>query len=242
MSAFLLFNFDFDFFTAKVIESANYSHHFILSCSFAGNLFFMRKGLLVVLLIVVAVAVYWFKFRKTDEPEQPKQQPIQSSLHSDIFNKSVDGLMASYFEIKDAFVDADSAKVKTAVAKFIAAADSVKLEEFKKDSGAIYQSVMAQLGDIKANAESIIHQHDITEMRKDFWNVSENIYPMLKSIHYEGKTLYWQNCPMAFGEDKGANWISNSEEVVNPYLGKNHPTYKATMLHCGEVKDSIKAQ
>ena len=42
-------------------------------------------------------------------------------------------------------------------------------------------------------------------------------------------------------EDKGANWISNTPEIINPYLGKNHPEFKATMLHCGETKDSIKA-
>jgi hypothetical protein len=47
---------------------------------------------------------------------------------------------------------------------------------------------------------------------------------------------------MAFGEDKGANWISNTEEIINPYLGKNHPEFKSGMLHCGEVKDSIKAK
>jgi hypothetical protein len=99
-----------------------------------------------------------------------------------------------------------------------------------------------QLSDIKANAESLLNQTVITEMRQDFRMVSENIYPLLKTIHYEGETLYWQNCPMAFGEDKGANWISNTEEIINPYLGKNHPEFKATMLHCGEVKDSIKAQ
>ena len=45
---------------------------------------------------------------------------------------------------------------------------------------------------------------------------------------------------MAFGEGKEANWISNGVEIVNPYLGKRDPTYGAGMLHCGEVKDTIK--
>jgi hypothetical protein len=80
-------------------------------------------------------------------------------------------------------------------------------------------------------------------MRKDFSMVTEMMYPsFFKAINYEGPKLYLQNCPMAFGEDNGANWISSSEEVINPYLGKIHPEYKATMLHCGEVKDTIKAQ
>ena len=99
-----------------------------------------------------------------------------------------------------------------------------------------------QLGDVKANAESLLNQTDITEIRQDFRMIGESIYPLLKTIHYEGKTLYWQNCPMAFGDDKGANWISNTEEIINPYLGKNHPEFKSGMLHCGEVKDSINAK
>jgi hypothetical protein len=116
------------------------------------------------------------------------------------------------------------------------------LAELKKDSSGIYISAIQQLSDVKANAESLLSQSDITEIRQDFRMIGESIYPLLKTIHYEGKTLYWQNCPMAFGEDKGANWISNTEEIINPYLGKNHPEFKSGMLHCGEVKDSIKAK
>ena len=43
---------------------------------------------------------------------------------------------------------------------------------------------------------------------------------------------------MAFG-DEVANWISNSSEIMNPYLGKKHAKYKDGMLHCGEVTDSL---
>lgn len=202
----------------------------------------MKRILLVAILLLAAFAVYWFKFRSTDAPEQPKQEPIKTSRHSDGFNSSFDRVMNNYFAMKDAFVEADSSGVQQAVKNFIVAVDSLKIDELKKDSSAIFQSATIQLNDIKANAESILKQANITEMRHDFSNVSENIYPLLKLVHYEGKTLYWQNCPMAFGEDKGANWISNTEEIINPYMGKKHPEFKAGMLHCGEVKDSIKAQ
>jgi hypothetical protein len=47
---------------------------------------------------------------------------------------------------------------------------------------------------------------------------------------------------MAFGEDHDANWISNTAEIINPYLGKKNPEFKATMIHCGETKDSIVAK
>ena len=95
------------------------------------------------------------------------------------------------------------------------------------------------IGDIKSNGDAILKETDITEMRQDFRMVSENLFPLLKMIHYEGTKLYWQNCPMAFGEGKDGSWLSNTEEIINPYLGKNHPEFKGSMLHCGEIKDTI---
>jgi hypothetical protein len=139
-------------------------------------------------------------------------------------------------------VNADSSRAKVASGKLVVLADSSRLTELKNDAAGIYESAVMQLGDVKANASSLIQQKDLTEMRQDFRMIGESIYPLLKTINYDGKTLYWQSCPMAFGEDKGADWISNTEEIINPYLGKNHPEYKATMLHCGEIKDSIQAQ
>jgi hypothetical protein len=72
--------------------------------------------------------------------------------------------------------------------------------------------------------------------------VSEFLYPFLKTVGYEGTKIYWQNCPMAFGDDKPANWLSTSAEINNPYLGMHHPEFKSAMLHCGETMDSIYAK
>ena len=202
----------------------------------------MKRILSLLILLLAAFALYWFKFRTTAVAEQPKPVPIKTGRHSAAFNNSFDTLMNYYFTIKEAFVTGDSVNAKVVVQSFIVAADSLKIDELKSDSIAIYQTISMQINDMKANAESILKQSNITEMRRDFWGISENIYPLLKSVHYEGNTLYWQHCPMAFGDDKGANWISSTEEIVNPYMGKIHPEFKATMLHCGEVKDSIKAQ
>jgi len=105
----------------------------------------------------------------------------------------------------------------------------------KKDTSGIYATALSLVGNIKSNAQSVPTESTITAMRKDFQNVTENLFPLLKMIHYEGNTLYLQNCPMAFGEGNDANWISNSPQIINPYLGRKDPT----MVHCGETKDSI---
>jgi hypothetical protein len=194
---------------------------------------------LPLLLIAAAFGVYWFMFKASDTPEAPKQQAIAVAKHSSAFNNSFDTVMTAYFNLKASFVEADSVKAKAEVALLVAALDKLPTDELKKDTTAVFATITQQISDVKANALSITQQPNITEMRKDFSMVSENMYPLLKAIHYAGNVVYWQNCPMAFG-DNGANWISNTKQIVNPYMGKNHPEYKGTMLGCGEVLDSIR--
>jgi hypothetical protein len=190
--------------------------------------------------LVVLVAAYLIDKTGNKKTEEPRQEALKVGVHSEGFNRSVDTLLQAYFAQKDAFVEWDTVKVKQSLGALLAALDRFPVEELRKDSMAVYETVKQQIADIRANAESIAMQTNITEMRQDFRMVSENLYPLLKTIRYNGSTLYWQNCPMAFGDDKGASWISNSEEIVNPYLGKFDPTYKSGMLHCGEVLDSIR--
>ena len=202
----------------------------------------MKKIFLVLVIVLIAFGSYRFFFKeKSQVRPDTKEGPLVTRKHSALFNSYMDSLLNAYFTMKDAFVNADTTAAKAAAAKMIPLADSSRLTELKTDPAGIYESAIAQISDVKANAESLLSQTDLTEMRQDFRMVGESIYPLLKTIHHDGQTLYLQNCPMAFGEDNGANWISNTREIINPYLGKNHPEFKATMLHCGEVKDSIQA-
>ncbi|HEY8690700.1 MAG TPA: DUF3347 domain-containing protein [Chitinophagaceae bacterium] len=199
----------------------------------------MRKFSVVLLVIVVVFAAWRIFFRDKSHTDEPKQQPLKVTVHSGEFNKSIAAVVTQYLSLKDAFVNADTSTIKAEEKKLITVIDSIKIDELKKDTTGIFQSAQAQLSDIISNADAILKETDITEMRQDFRMVSENLFPLLKTIHYEGVKLYWQNCPMAFGESKDANWISSTEEIFNPYLGKNHPEFKGTMLHCGEIKDTI---
>ena len=235
----------FDFFTAKVTETANYSFNCPLSfypLALPKFYIVMKKIFLIVLLAVAAFALYWFKFRGGDAPEAPKQQALTLKDHSDAFSLSVDSLLQQYFAVKDAFVDGDSLKAKQASMAMMAFVNHFSLDELKKDTTGIYQTAADQVALIKTNLEAMGQSQTITDMRHDFKDMSENLYPLLKTVHYKGKTLYWQNCGMPFGENTSANWISSEAKIVNPYLGKNHPVYKSGMLDCGETQDSIKAQ
>jgi hypothetical protein len=203
----------------------------------------MKKAILGILFLVLIFAV-WKIFIKSNPPgvSSPKQQALKAGKHSPEFNAAIDTLIGAYLEMKNDFVEADSIKAKEACKKMLALTDSLKLSELKKDTSGIFDAATAQLSTVKEGADSLIAQTNLTDMRKDFQWVSESLYPLLKTIHYEGPILYWQNCPMAFGEDHDASWISNTSNIINPYLGKKNAEYHATMVGCGETKDSIKAQ
>ena len=204
----------------------------------------MKKILLGLLILILGIAgYYWYMFSKAGGGNSdPKQEALTLKKHSDTFNISVNAAMNAYFDMSAAFVDADTARAKAAAAKFVKLLDTIPMIELKKDTANIYETAMGTFEGIKSNAADILVVGNLQEMRKDFSMVSENLYPFFKIINYEGDKMYWQNCPMAFGDDKEANWVSKTAEVVNPYLGKNHPQFKATMLHCGMVKDTIKAK
>ncbi len=200
----------------------------------------MKRILAIVFLVIVLLGVWWLFF-KTDKPGEEydsETTKIHVSKHSETFNTSITNALDSYFAMQMAFVEADTALAKENAQLFISAVDAIQIQELEKDNAQIMAAAKQQISDIKANAEPILMETDITEMRQDFRMVSENLYPFLRTIEYEGEKVYWQNCPMAFGDNE-ANWLSATRQIANPYLGKNHPEFKSSMLRCGEVKDSI---
>lgn len=205
----------------------------------------MKRIFLLLAICAILFGIYWFKFRATGPtvPEPPKQAPLAVKKHTENFNKNVDSVIYSYLAIKDALVNDDAVNAKVSTTNFIKFLSTFPINELKKDTASIYETAKMNIEDMKSNAVSLNNQTDITEMRKDFNMVTTMMYPsFFKAINYEGQKLYYTNCPMAFGDNEEANWISNSAVIVNPYLGKVHPKYKATMLGCGEVKDSIEAK
>lgn len=204
----------------------------------------MKRFFSALLIILAGASIYWFVIRKKDKgPKAPKMTPMALKKHSESFNKSVDSIVDAYLDMKNAFVEADSAAAKKAATEFIARLDRLPIEEMKKDTALVLATVQGNVADIRSNAASLLQQTDLTEMRKDFSMVTEMMYPsFFTAINYEGPTLYFTNCPMAFDDSVGANWISNSAAISNPYLGKKDPKYHGGMVTCGSVKDSIVAK
>jgi Protein of unknown function (DUF3347) len=201
-------------------------------------------GLLILFLAVAGYVVYKFSVNKGGGDFGEKAERVEKKSASPLFDAGIKSMMTSYFTMKDAFVNADTTAAKAACKAMITAIDSLNMEEFKNDTSGLINTVQPFINDAKSNAVSLLAQTSIKEMRLDFNQLNQQLFPLLSAIKYKEENLYWQNCPMAFDGDKEANWIDNKsgKARTNPYLGKNDPKYGSGMLNCGEDKDSIIAK
>jgi hypothetical protein len=197
----------------------------------------MKKLFWIVLVLLAAFLVYKYAFKK-DEAAKEAPKSLAVSAHSEQFNQSVTDVLNSYYALSAAFVNWDSAAVNKAATDVLAAIGNFKADELKKDSS-IYETALFPLDNSKNSLTAIQQGSTWEEKRRSFQDLSENLRMLLITIKYDQGVVYWQECPMAFGENTIGNWLSAEEKVINPYLGAKDPKYGATMLNCGETKEKI---
>jgi hypothetical protein len=198
----------------------------------------VKKILLILLLLLAGVAVWYFAFnKKKDDPQGPKQQPIVSK-YSHEFNQSVQKMMNAYFSMNEGFVNWDTLTINRQSAELKSALDSIRMDEVKKDSS-IYETAFPFWDNLKVELAGLISDSTLAEKRGSLNIFSENLYNFLRTVRYDQGKVYWQDCPMAFGEDTHGFWLSNTIDIRNPYLGLHHPKYGKSMLICGETRDTL---
>ncbi|MEO7524171.1 MAG: hypothetical protein ABIT58_08760, partial [Ferruginibacter sp.] len=104
----------------------------------------MKRFLALLLLLLVAFAVYWIVFKpKNKAGKTAKMTPIALKTHSAAFNTNVDKTIAAYLDIKNAFVEDDTLKAKESARLFINLLDSIPLQELKKDTAGIFETAQS---------------------------------------------------------------------------------------------------
>jgi hypothetical protein len=177
----------------------------------------MKKWVLLLTLAIIGVlSWYFFVTKKKPKDETPKQQPLAVGEKSDSF----------------------SVAVANHAAELKANLETVNFDELKKDT-VIYQTAVTFIDASKGELETILQPADLTTKRHALNNLSDNMYNLLRTIHYEGAKVYLQECPMAFNDTDPGVWLSSTDSVRNPYMGLHHPRYKSGMLECGGPKDTL---
>jgi hypothetical protein len=140
------------------------------------------------------------------------------------FNRMVE----HYIHLKNGMVASNSSEAKAGAKGMLDAITTIDTLKLTTEQKPVFN---AQIAQIKEDLNHIIDNDDIEHQRGHLNSLSKSIYNLIKSFGSE-KTLYYQFCPMA-NNNNGGHWISEIEEVKNPYFGDE-------MLNCGEVKETIK--
>lgn len=142
----------------------------------------------------------------------------------DGFQKDFKPVLAAYFDLKDAFVNTDVEETKTAASAMLQKVNSLK----ETNLGAMEAE---HLKKIRSMLQAISANNDIENQRDHFIVLSENIIAFASNMETLEKPLYIQHCPMV-NNNEGADWLSLSEEIRNPYFGE-------VMMNCGDTQRKL---
>lgn len=142
---------------------------------------------------------------------------------------SIKGLLTSYLQLKNALAadkSDDAATAGKALAAGFGKFDQASLTPAQKKSFIDIEGDAREMAEhIGESAGKLPHQREHFEM------LSQDMTDLVKLLG-AGQALYVDHCPM-YNNNKGANWLSETKEIKNPYLGTKMPT-------CGTVKEEIK--
>jgi Cu(I)/Ag(I) efflux system membrane fusion protein len=137
-------------------------------------------------------------------------------------------IYTDYMLLKDALIADKFKEGQQITNKLLSDLNKIDMTLF----GAFHNKWMVYNDALKSALQHAEHFKTIEELRAAFYNVSETMLALTKEFHPQNQTIYVQFCPMA-DNNKGANWLSLSEEILNPYFGE-------AMLTCGNVEEILK--
>jgi Cu(I)/Ag(I) efflux system membrane fusion protein len=145
------------------------------------------------------------------------------------FITQINNLLDQYLNLKNYLVQDDSKMAIQAAGNFQKALSGVDMKHLSGDN---HLKWMDLSGGISASLASIINSDGLEQERKAFQTLSKDLYAAIKTFGMMNKTVYYQYCPM-YDNNKGGYWLSETEEIRNPYFGRE-------MLSCGETRETLK--
>ncbi len=138
-------------------------------------------------------------------------------------------LFTEYLSMKDALTNDNLESAKKAGSTILKTVDGLNMSLFTGESHNVWMGLSS---DLKNVLQHVQHFKTLEEIRKAFQQVSNTMIGLETSFNPNEEAIYVMHCPMA-NNNKGADWLSTSKEVKNPYYGQS-------MLTCGEVTKEIK--
>jgi len=164
----------------------------------------------------------------TNEASGTTSSAGTSDQNSTEDNTPATDIITSYLKVKNALANDNDIEAASAATELAKAFNNVDKAALNAEQSQVFTDLEADAIEhaehIASNAGNLVHQ------REHFETLSEEVYELVK-VTGAGQKLYYTNCPM-YNNNKGANWLSESKEVKNPYFGQE-------ILTCGSVKEEL---
>ena len=155
--------------------------------------------------------------------------PVKSMEVPLAFREQLTDIAGEYFKIKHALVESDPTKASAATGSFLNALPAVDMSLLDDEP---HHRWMALLSDLRGMAGEIGTTEDLEEQREHFEHLSMSMIDVVEYFGLQLERVYKMYCPMAF-DDEGAYWLSDREEILNPYFGD-------AMLACGVIEQTYR--
>lgn len=160
----------------------------------------------------------------TDHSSHSKNISVSSKAKAEL-----KPLFTAYFKLKDALVNDNLENAITASKEMGSVLSKVNMGVF---TGEAHNVWMKHSSTLEKELRTANDTKEIGKMRTSFKNISDQMVMLVKTFGAIDQPVFVDYCPMADSE-KGAEWLSTEKEIKNPYFG-------ASMLTCGEIKQTIK--
>ena len=141
-------------------------------------------------------------------------------------NNATNTIIDNYLQIKNALVADDQEAAAQAGGKLVGEFEDFDQSNYSSEE---QQELADIIEDAKEHAEHIA-ESAIDHQREHFDILSKDVIDMI-AITGTNKKLYQDFCPM-YNNNKGAQWLSASKEIKNPYFGSK-------MMDCGKIQKEI---
>jgi len=179
---------------------------------------------------------------KTDTVTQ-KQNPVVESIFANVspaetdpsaiapveFRTRLNEVFMEYTHLKQALVKADSTDAIMQTNQLKKSLINIKGETLSDKLKKEWEIVN---GKIEECCKAITASENIDKQRKNFAKITAVVSDIVKKFGLKGRTVYFLYC----GDKKAGNWLADTKDIGNPYLGTTKPQEKP----CVEVKEALK--
>jgi len=137
----------------------------------------------------------------------------------------VSNILPSYYGVKDALVAGDANVAAVRAGELLKAIEGVDMNKMPEKD---HTAFMALKDKLTFDARHISEMKEIAHQREHFATLSTNMMTLAKDVRLSEQAIYEDYCPM-----KKAVWLTNDQEIKNPYYG-------SSMLTCGKVRTTLK--